>query len=472
MINVYSILFYLIFICVQNSHEKTTKKYEYINLLSAKDYSDKLPILKKKYNIKDSGAQNEKKNNYVFSFYGSTGYDKRKVLEHLFNIPCEKRNFINLGFHQKLDLWYGYDKNNNLNIVLDIDLLENKEFLDNNQTIYNYEKLVDLIVESTNSIIIPLSLDDIYIEKSYQKENGKKGESEQVSQRGSEKQKDFSNLYLPKKIENFLNQLNEKGKNMHIYFVLIGESNKKMELNKLYNNFMIELKRNFNNLHNIYLMKQNKLNLSLLQKNNVNKCKLLINDMENALKQMNIFKNFSPFNQNCVYNIYVIEEAYNKTLNYFDDVYYGYEKIINMGNIIEDYGILFNNLIKNALFFFHILTLEQTGTTFKDTVLEKLRTRFVSLIRKQIVKQLLLLEKKIIKDGKEIVLNKQYVRRVKDLIGKGYKLENLKKSLIKKFNEEINKLVIYDYLKQDDEKKIKKKKKKKKKTKNYNIKML
>lgn len=71
MINIYLILFYLVLICAQNSYAKKIKKYEYINLLSDKDYKEKLNNLRKVYNTKDSNVG--LKNKYIYSFYGTSG---------------------------------------------------------------------------------------------------------------------------------------------------------------------------------------------------------------------------------------------------------------------------------------------------------------------------------------------------------------------------------------------------------------
>ncbi|CRG93820.1 conserved Plasmodium protein, unknown function [Plasmodium gallinaceum] len=430
MINFYLILFYFI-LSVKNTHEKTTKDYECVNLLSHKDFHEKLQTLRK-YQIKDKNVQN--KNKYVFSYFGSSGSNKRRILENLFNISSEKRNFINLGFQQKLDLWFGYDKNNNFNVVLDIDLLENKEFLDNYETIYNYEKLVDIIIESTNSVIISLSMEDIYKEIYDEKE--KKDCAKNITNK-----KYLINL--PTKIEILLNRLNQKSKNMNIYLIIT--DNKKLHSANVNKDIINHLKLKYNNLH-IYLIKQSKMNVDLLQKNNINKYELLINNIEGSMKEMNTFKNFDIFNENFVYNIYVIEESYIKCLNYFDKIYYEYEKNIIMGNVIENYGELAENLIKSSLLLFHLLTFEQTGTKFKDTIFKKLMARFQTLIRKQILKQLLLLEISYINKGKDMILNKFYIKNDKDLLEKKDKIENLKNSLIKKFTFEINKLITKQFI--------------------------
>ncbi|CRH00894.1 conserved Plasmodium protein, unknown function [Plasmodium relictum] len=425
MINFYLILFYFI-LSVKNTHEKTTKKYECINLLSDQDYNDKLQTLKL-YQIKDINIKN--KNKYVFSYYGGSGSNKRRILEKIFNISPEKRNFINLGFHQKLDLWLGYDKNNNFNIVLDVDLLENEEFLDNYETIYNYEKLVNMIIESTNIVIIPIYIEDIY------KEIYDKNEKKKFLENNTNKKYLFN---LPKKVEMLLNRLNEKSKNMNIYFIIVDDE--KLQSTSTRNDLIKHLKLKYNNLY-IYLIKQSKISIDLLQNNNINKYELLINSIESAIKEMNTFKNFDFFNQKYVYNVYVIEESYIKVLNYFDKIYYEYEKEITMGSVIENYGTLSKDLIKNSLLLFHLLTFEQTGTKFKKTIFQKLLVRFQTLIRKQILKQLLLLETTYLNKGKYMMLNKYNISNGKDLIEKKDKIDHLKNSLIIKFTIEINKLI-------------------------------
>ncbi|GAW81786.1 hypothetical protein, conserved [Plasmodium gonderi] len=455
MVNVFVFLVYLSFLCALNYQAKSTKKYEYINLLSTNDYTDKIQTLKK-YSIKDNNAPI--KNKYVFSCYGSSGHNKKKILEYLFNISTMKKNCINLGFQQKLDLWFGMDKYNNLNVVLDVDLLQNKEFSENiGNNIYNYEKLINFIVESTNSIIIPLLNDDICFIESINRGVENLTEKQAYSVKNIEEKNENCTLVFPKKMEIFLNQLNEKGKNVHVYFVLMDDEGitkqekKGWDKDINYEHFVKELKKKYYNLKNIYLMKKNKINLDFLQKNNINKYTMFVNNLENVMKELNNFKNFCPFNENCVYNIYVIEESYNKTLNQFDKIFNAYEKEITQGNVIPNYGILSSDLIKNSLLFFHILTFEQTGTKFKDTIFEKLEQRFLSLIRKQIIKQLLLIEKQIINKGKNTILNKYYEKKDKDLISKDDKIKLLKNSLTAEFKEGINKLIPNEYFKKEND---------------------
>ncbi|SBS85244.1 conserved Plasmodium protein, unknown function [Plasmodium ovale] len=450
MIILYIIWAYFVFICAQYSHEKTARKYEYINLLADRDYKDKLRTLRR-YTMKGkesqrenkSGGEDEVKNNYVFSFCGSSGRSKGKLLEHLFNIPSQKGNFVNMGFQQKLHLWFGYDMKGNFNVVLDMDLLENREFIGDRKTVYNYEKLVNLIIESTNSVIIPLSYDDMQMHGDLNEEghhgkgcNEKSHTSESVGING------YSlHISLPKKVEIFLRLLNEKGRDVHVYFVLINEDKEEMKKNKFDNNFVREIKSKFTNIKNVYLMKENKISLDLLQKNNINKYSHFVDKVEDVIKNMHVFRNFSPFNKKCVYNIYVIEESYNKTLNHFDKLYYEYEEQIAMGKVIKNYRILSNDLIRSALLFFHLLTLEQTGTNFKDTIIEKMQIRFKAQIQKQIVKQLLLLEKMYISQGKNSIIKKFYGKKSKDLVETSHEIELLTKSLMEKFKEDLRDLV-------------------------------
>ncbi|ANQ09327.1 Uncharacterized protein PCOAH_00034380 [Plasmodium coatneyi] len=426
MVNAVVVVLSLVFLCVQHFQAKSTKKYEYINLLSSKDYTDKIRELKK-YSIQDKNAP--VKNKYVFSCYGSSGYHKRKILENLFNISAERNNLINLGFKQKIDVWFGKDQNNNLNVVLDVDLLQNKEFYEDSvTTIYDFRKLINFIVESTNSVIVPLASEDIqysHVQNNGKEENATERQTHSAKKEQQEQKKKTGTFVLPKKVEIFLNQLNEKGKD--------------------------ELKERYPNLKNIHLMKQNKVAISLLQKNNINKYTFFVNKLTNLIKEMNNFENFCPFNEKCVYNIYVIEESYNKTLNHFDEIIEEYEKEITQGKVIPNYGQLSSDLIKNLLLFFHMLTFEQTGTKFKDTILEKLQQRFLSLIRKQIVKQIVLIEKKIINKGKNAILN-EHAKRDKDLLGtKDDKIAELKKSLVNTFKEEVNKLIPAGYFNQEND---------------------
>ncbi|CAD2108645.1 conserved Plasmodium protein, unknown function [Plasmodium vinckei] len=476
MINIYLILFYLVFICAQNSYAKKIKKYEYINLLSNKDYKEKLNNLRKIYNTKDSNV--DLKNKYIYSFYGTSGYNKKKLLESLFNIPAttdisndttpSSTNFINLGFQQKFDLWFGYDINNNFNVILNLDLLENQEILDNgNKAIYNYERLINFILETTNSIIIPLSKDDIKLENLFEK-----NETSQHRGAGNEatlqsdkwegiknENKNFNNTYgvnndlkkgsitfkFPPKIELFLKYLNERKKNVHIYFVLLDDfnDNKSKTSQYIFSNFVTGIKNKFNNLNNIHLMKQNKIDLNMMQKNNVYKHKFLVDNVEKEIIKMSSFKNFSKFNQKCVYNIYAIEEAYNKTLSHFDSIYFEYEQNIINGGVIKNYGYLSNELLKGALFFFHILTFNQTGIKLKNVIMEKLENIFVALIHKQILKQLLNLQDMYLNKAKNIILNNKSIENEKDLIEnkKNNKIKYFKNMLLKEFKEDIKNLV-------------------------------
>ncbi|KEG02645.1 conserved Plasmodium protein, unknown function [Plasmodium vinckei vinckei] len=476
MINIYLILFYLVFICAQNSYAKKIKKYEYINLLSNKDYKEKLNNLRKIYNTKDNNV--DLKNKYIYSFYGTSGYNKKKLLESLFNIPAttdtsngttpSNTNFINLGLQQKFDLWFGHDINNNFNVVLNLDLLENQEILDNgNKVIYNYERLINFILETTNSIIIPLSKDDIKLENLFEK-----NETSQYRGAGNEaklqsdkwegiqnENKNFNNTYglnndlkkdsvtfkFPPKIELFLKYLNERKKNVHIYFVLLDDfnDNKNKTSQYIFSNFVTGIKNKFNNLNNIHLMKQNKIDLNMIQKNNVYKHKFLIDNVEKEIIKMSSFKNFSDFNQKCVYNIYAIEEAYNKTLSHFDSIYFEYEQNIINGGVIKNYGYLSNELLKGALFFFHILTFNQTGIKLKNVIMEKLENIFVALIHKQILKQLLNLQDIYLNKAKNIILNNKSIENEKDLIEnkKNNKIKYFKNMLLKEFKQDIKNLV-------------------------------
>ncbi|CAD2095355.1 conserved Plasmodium protein, unknown function [Plasmodium vinckei lentum] len=476
MINIYLILFYLVIICAQNSYAKKIKKYEYINLLSNKDYKEKLNNLRKIYNTKDSNV--DLKNKYIYSFYGTSGYNKKKLLESLFNIPAttdtsnattpSSTNFINLGLQQKFDLWFGYDVNNNFNVVLSLDLLENQEILDNgNKAIYNYERLINFILETTNSIIIPLSKNDIKLENLFEKNetsqhrgagNGAKLQSDKWEGIKNEN-KNFNNTYgvnndlkkgaatfkFPPKIELFLKYLNERKKNVHIYFVLLDDfnDNKSKTSQYIFSNFVAGIKNKFNNLNNIHLMKQNKIDLNMIQKNNVYKHKFLVDNVEKEIIKMSSFKNFSKFNQKCVYNIYAIEEAYNKTLSHFDSIYFEYEQNIINGGIIKNYGYLSNELLKGALFFFHILTFNQTGIKLKNVIMEKLENIFVALIHKQILKQLLNLQDMYLNKAKNIILNNKSIENEKDLIEnkKNNKIKYFKNMLLKEFKEDIKNLV-------------------------------
>ncbi|CAD2108664.1 hypothetical protein YYG_01388 [Plasmodium vinckei petteri] len=476
MINIYLILFYLVFICAQNSYAKKIKKYEYINLLSNKDYKEKLNNLRKIYNTKDSNV--DLKNKYIYSFYGTSGYNKKKLLESLFNIPAttdisndttpSSTNFINLGFQQKFDLWFGYDINNNFNVVLNLDLLENQEILDNgNKAIYNYERLINFILETTNSIIIPLSKDDIKLENLFEKNEtsqhrGAGNEAKLQSDKWEgikNENKNFNNTYgvnndlkkgsvtfkFPPKIELFLKYLNERKKNVHIYFVLLDDfnDNKSKTSQYIFSNFVTGIKNKFNNLNNIHLMKQNKIDLNMMQKNNVYKHKFLVDNVEKEIIKMSSFKNFSKFNQKCVYNIYAIEEAYNKTLSHFDSIYFEYEQNIINGGVIKNYGYLSNELLKGALFFFHILTFNQTGIKLKNVIMEKLENIFVALIHKQILKQLLNLQDMYLNKAKNIILNNKSIENEKDLIEnkKNNKIKYFKNMLLKEFKEDIKNLV-------------------------------
>ncbi|CAD2095303.1 conserved Plasmodium protein, unknown function [Plasmodium vinckei brucechwatti] len=476
MINIYLILFYLVFICAQNSYAKKIKKYEYINLLSNKDYKEKLNNLRKIYNTKDSNV--DLKNKYIYSFYGTSGYNKKKLLESLFNIPAttdtscattpSNTNFINLGLQQKFDLWFGYDVNNNFNVVLNLDLLENQEILDNgNKAIYNYERLINFILETTNSIIIPLSKDDIKLENLFEKNEasqhrgaGNEAKFQSDKWEGIKNEnKNFNNTYgvnndlkkgsvtfkFPSKIELFLKYLNERKKNVHIYFVLLDDfnDNKSKTSQYIFSNFVTGIKNKFNNLNNIHLMKQNKIDLNMIQKNNVYKYKFLVDNVEKEIIKMSSFKNFSQFNQKCVYNIYAIEEAYNKTLSHFDSIYFEYEQNIINGGIIKNYGYLSNELLKGALFFFHILTFNQTGIKLKNVIMEKLENIFIALIHKQILKQLLNLQDIYLNKAKNIILNNKSIENEKDLIEnkKNNKIKYFKNMLLKEFKEDIKNLV-------------------------------
>ncbi|SCM23750.1 conserved Plasmodium protein, unknown function [Plasmodium chabaudi chabaudi] len=476
MINIYLILFYLVFICAQNSYAKKIKKYEYINLLSNKDYKEKLNNLRKIYNTKDSNV--DLKNKYIYSFYGTSGYNKKKLLESLFNIPAttdtsnattpSSTNFINLGFQQKFDLWFGYDMNNNFNVVLNLDLLENKEIVDNgNKPIYNYERLINFILETTNSIIIPLSKDDIKLENLFEKNEtsqhrgaGNEAKLKSNNWEGVKNENNnFDNTYginnglkkgsvtfnFPPKIELFLKYLNEGKKNVHIYFVLLDDfnDNKNKTSQYILSNFVTGIKNKFNNLNNIHLMKQNKIDLNMIQKNNIYKYKFLVDNVEKEIIKMRSFKNFSQFNQKCVYNIYAIEEAYNKTLSHFDSIYFEYEQNIINGGVIKNYGYLSNELLKGALFFFHILTFNQTGIKLKNVIMEKLENIFIALIHKQILKQLLNLQDMYLNKAKNIILNNKSIENERDLIEnkKNNKIKYFKNMLLKEFKEDIKNLV-------------------------------
>ncbi|KJP88152.1 hypothetical protein AK88_02269 [Plasmodium fragile] len=461
MVSAVVVILSLVLLYAQYFQAKSTKKYEYINLLSSKDYTDKIRELKK-YSIQEKNAPI--KNKYIFSCYGSSGYHKRKFLENLFNVSPERNNLINLGFKQKIDVWFGKDQNNNLNVVLDVDLLQNKEFYEENETtIYDFNKLINFIVESTNSVIVPLASDDIHYSQVHNKGEEKnsteqKTHSVKDSEQQQEKKKTVT-FVLPKKVEIFLNQLNEKGTDIHVYFVLInaeasgwGRKKKIFDKDILCEQFNKELKETYPNLKNIHLMKQNKVDISLLQKNNINKYTFFVNKLTNLVKEMKNFENFCPFNEKCVYNIYVIEESYNKTLNNFDEIINEYEQEITQGKVIPNYGQLASDLIKNLLLFFHILTFEQVGTKFKDTVFEKLQQRFLALIRKQIVKQIVLIEKEIINKGRDAILNEQHVKRDKNLLeNKDEKIAELKKSLVNTFKQEVNKLIPAGYFNQPND---------------------
>lgn len=421
------------------------------------------------------------KNKYIYSFYGTSGYTKKKLLESLFNIPAItdtsnattplSTNFINLGFQQKFDLWFGYDMNDNFNVVLNLDILENKEILDNaNKIIYNYERLINFILETTNSIIIPLSREDIKFENLFEKSetskehrgagNETKLKSDKFEGIQNENNK-LDNTYetnnnidlkknsvifnFPPKIELFLKYLNERKKNVHIYFVLLEDfnDNKSKRSQYIFSNFVTGIKNKFNNLNNIYLMKQNKIDLNMIQKNNVYKYKFLVDNVEKEIIKMGSFKNFSKFNQKCVYNIYAIEEAYNKTLNHFDSIYFEYEQNIINGGVIKNYGYLSNELLKGALFFFHILTFNQTGIKLKNVIMEKLENIFKALIHKQILKQLLNLQDIYLNKAKNIVLSNNYIESEKELIEnkKNNKIKHFKNILLKEFKEDIKNLV-------------------------------
>ncbi|CAG9477858.1 conserved Plasmodium protein, unknown function [Plasmodium vivax] len=449
MVSAVAVVLSLVLLCAQHFQAKTTKKYDYINLLASNDHTDKIKALKK-YSIQEKNAPI--KNKYVFSCYGSSGYHKSKFLEKLFNISAERNNLINLGFKQKIDVWFGKDQNNNLNVVLDVDLLQNKEFYEENvATVYDFKKLIDFIVESTNSVIVPLASGDLHYQQVHNGGEKKKQTKERQTHSAEEReQKKAATFILPKKVEIFLNQLNEKGGDVHVYFVLINAeaSGEKKNFDKdiPYEHFTKELKERYPNLKNIHLMKQNKVGLPLLQKNNVNKYTFFVNKLANLAKEVKNFENFCPFNEKCVYNIYVIEESYNKTLDHFDEIINEYEKEITQGKVIPNYGQLSSDLIKNMLFFFHLLTFEQTGTKFKDTILKKLQQRFLALIRKQIVKQIILIEREIINRGKDAILNGRHAKRGKDLLGnRDDKIEELKKSLVNTFKQEVNKLIPAGY---------------------------
>lgn len=406
------------------------------------------------------------------------GYNKKKLLESLFNIPAttdtsnattpSSTNFINLGFQQKFDLWFGYDMNNNFNVVLNLDLLENKEIVDNgNKPIYNYERLINFILETTNSIIIPLSKDDIKLENLFEKNETSqhRGASNEAKLQSNNwegvknENNNFDNTYginnglkkgsvtfnFPPKIELFLKYLNEGKKNVHIYFVLLDDfnDNKNKTSQYILSNFVTGIKNKFNNLNNIHLMKQNKIDLNMIQKNNIYKYKFLVDNVEKEIIKMRSFKNFSQFNQKCVYNIYAIEEAYNKTLSHFDSIYFEYEQNIINGGVIKNYGYLSNELLKGALFFFHILTFNQTGIKLKNVIMEKLENIFIALIHKQILKQLLNLQDMYLNKAKNIILNNKSIENERDLIEnkKNNKIKYFKNMLLKEFKEDIKNLV-------------------------------
>lgn len=473
MIPFYFFFFLLAFICIKKSDErKIGEQYEYINLLSDKEYRNKLVALRKRtFNTKNTKINNNNNNisnsngnkvndiynkkNYVFCFYGACGYDKRNVLEKIFHITLEKDQLINLGYNQRLGIWFGKDKDENLNMILDIDLLENKEFIEkNNETIYNYEKLIETILKTTNTIIIPLLYEDIQCVTHVLNKNNKITDG---------KNKEYNNLKykLPIKIELFLNELNRKieeekkknendysnGKDIldkkknNVYFIFLNNEKENKRNYTYNNNFIQEIKLRYNNL-NFYFMNEKEINLSLLKSNNISECIILMDNIEHALKDMSTFKNFSDFNKTCVYNTYVIEESYIKTLNYFDKYFYTYEKNITMGKIINKYNILSNELIKNSLLLFNLLTLEQSGTKFKQIIFEKLKNRFQMSIRRQILKQLLLLEKKYIEKGKHIILNKYYIKNDKELINNEHnQLHILKKTLNSQIKQDIQTLI-------------------------------
>ncbi|CAC9696320.1 conserved Plasmodium protein, unknown function [Plasmodium sp. DRC-Itaito] len=484
MIPFYFFFFLLAFICIKRSDEKKiSEQYEYINLLSDKEYRNKLLALRKRtFNTKNTKINNNNNNNnnnnsnsnnsnnsnnndnindiynkkkYVFSFYGACGYEKRKVLEKIFHITSEKDQLVNLGYNQRLGIWFGKDKDENLNMILDLDLLENKEFIENNnETIYNYEKLIELIIKTTNTVLIPLTYEDIQCVSCVSNKSNKIIDG---------KNRKYNNLKykLPVKIELFLSELNRKTeeekknyktdysnrkhilgkKKNNVYFIFLNNE-KENKRNYIYNNnFIEEIKLRYNNL-NFHFMNENKINLSLLQSNNLSECITLIDNIEHALKDMNTFKNFSDFNKTCVYNTYVIEESYIKTLKYFDKYFYTYEKNITMGKIINKYNILSNELIKNSLLLFNLLTLEQTGTKFKQLIFEKLKNRLQISIRTQILKQLLLLEKKYIEKGKDIILNKYYIQNDKELINNEHnQLDILKTSLNNQLKQDIQTII-------------------------------
>ncbi|SOV12653.1 conserved Plasmodium protein, unknown function [Plasmodium sp. gorilla clade G2] len=478
MIPFYFFFFLLAFICIKKSDEKKiSEQYEYINLLADKEYRNKLLALKKRtFNTKINNNNNSNNNNnnnnnsnnndlfnkkkFVFSFYGACGYNKRKVLEKIFNITSEKDQLVNLGYNQRLGIWFGKDKDQNLNMILDIDLLENKEFIEkNNDTIYNYDKLIELILKTTNTVIIPLSNEDIQCVSDVSNKSNKIID-------GKNKKSNNLKYKLPVKIELFLNELNHKiekeddekknkknethysnskdilgTKKNNVYLIFLNNEKENKSNYTYNNNFIEEIKLRYNNI-NFHFMNENKINLSLLQSNNSSECITLIDNIEHALKDMNTFKNFSEFNKTCVYNTYVIEESYIKTLNYFDKYFYIYEKNITMGKIINKYNILSNELINNSLLLFNLLTFEQSGTKFKQIIFEKLKSRFHMCIRRQILKQLLLLEKKYIEKGKDIILNKYYIKNDKELIDNPYnQLDILKTSLNSQIKQDIQTLI-------------------------------
>ncbi|KNG78794.1 hypothetical protein PFMG_04944 [Plasmodium falciparum IGH-CR14] len=342
----------------------------------------------------------------------------------------ERKKVITIILHEKVNakkkkkikvirIWFGKDKDENLNLILDIDLLENKEFIEkNNETIYNYEKLIETILKTTNTIIIPLLYEDIQCVTHVLNKNNKITDG---------KNKEYNNLKykLPIKIELFLNELNRKieeekkknendysnGKDIldkkknNVYFIFLNNEKENKRNYTYNNNFIQEIKLRYNNL-NFYFMNEKEINLSLLKSNNISECIILMDNIEHALKDMSTFKNFSDFNKTCVYNTYVIEESYIKTLNYFDKYFYTYEKNITMGKIINKYNILSNELIKNSLLLFNLLTLEQS---------EK---------------------------GKHIILNKYYIKNDKELINNEHnQLHILKKTLNSQIKQDIQTLI-------------------------------
>lgn len=405
------------------------KRYEYIDLVSNRYNKENLEKIKNWSHLKEN-----LKNKYVFTYYGSSGSNKREFFKRLFDISNDNREFINLGFKQKIDLWHGNDKQKNTYFIIDVDLIENMEILDNERedfdskkwglTIYNLDKLVDFIIGVTNSILVPLEKRDIQMET-------KNKSFSDYSAKENIIKKECSEFFLPRKIEIFLEKLNNRRKNVIIYFILLEQIEGAFFLK-----FLNYAKKKYKNLK-IYIVRHDKLNMNLLHKQNQNKYNYLLDNIKSLIKEIKLFKNLDSYNNKCVYNFYVIEEAYTKSINYFNHIYDVYEKQIVEGNVIPDYGLLSYNLIINSLKFFNLLTFEQTGTALKKDMIKKLTTIFLNLVKKQILKQLLLLETIYVNKGKDMILQDEFYKKSKALLNNHERIVDLKNKLASEMKKQI-----------------------------------